>query len=417
MARILVLELPGGNDFTVIEDAVQCGHEVVFCTGDLAHYQGLGTGARACLASLAGVIEVSAARDGDLQARVLAAHARTPFDALLCLIDIRMVEASDLAARLGLRFLSPATARLMRDKFRVREVLARRGVRQPRFALVSAPRELAAAVDDVGFPALVKPADGYGSQNVGIVRSRADVEAFAQRLALLCAQPADYGLGVHASSRFAVEQYVEGTLIGCDVFSSGEGRFLLGINDKRMFPPPSFAIRGSCFPSDRYDSEAIGRYAFEILDAVDFDFGASHIEMIVSDGVPWLVEVNPRLVSAQIPFQMGYALERSVYAALIDLHLGAPLQQVRGGPARWFSATRWFVAPREGVLQRIHLPEAPDPLVRRVVLFKGPGDAVRPPVNNGDRLGYVIAVGTTQADAERLAESYVGAARVELRDS
>lgn len=44
-----------------------------------------------------------------------------------------------------------------------------------------------------------------------------------------------------------------------------------------------------------------------------FDFGAAHIEMIIADGEPWLVEVNPRPVSAQIPFQMGYATPSAVH--------------------------------------------------------------------------------------------------------
>jgi len=52
--------------------------------------------------------------------------------------------------------------------------------------------------------------------------------------------------------------------------------------------------------------------------------------------------------------------------------------------------------------------------VRRVVLFKAPGDAVIPPLSNGDRMGYVIAVGLTQAAAEQVAEGYVQASVVHL---
>jgi predicted ATP-grasp superfamily ATP-dependent carboligase len=220
-------------------------------------------------------------------------------------------------------------------------------------------------------------------------------------------KPTDYGLGVYASNRFSVEKYIRGHMIGCDVFSNDSERILIGINDKLMFAPPSFAMRGSCFPSDRYDIPAIRDYAFDILDAVNFDFGASHIEMIVTEDGPYLVEVNPRLVSAQIPHQMGYALERSVYADLINLHLGLPITKLHDIKPRWFSAIRWVVAGRQGVLESIQLPEHVDESIRRVVLFKEAGDAVRPPIHNGDRIGYVIAVGDTQSAAEEIADRYV----------
>jgi predicted ATP-grasp superfamily ATP-dependent carboligase len=52
-------------------------------------------------------------------------------------------------------------------------------------------------------------------------------------------------------------------------------------------------MRGSCFPSDRYDTAAIRDYAFRILDAISFDFGAARIELIVAEDGPYLVEVNP----------------------------------------------------------------------------------------------------------------------------
>ena len=226
--------------------------------------------------------------------------------------------------------------------------------------------------------------------------------------------PFDYGLGVRANNRLAVEQYVIGDLVGCDVFSDGRERVLLGVNDKSMYPPPSFAIRGSCFSSRRHDQSVLRAYAFEILDAMDFDFGASHIEMIVAEDGPYLVEVNPRLVSAQIPFQMGYAFETSIYADLINLHLGRPIGELRDRTPRWFSAIRWIVADRPGRLKDIVLTDTPDPMIRRVALFKAKDDLVRPPMSNGDRIGYVIAVGETQAQAEGIAEDYVGACQVVL---
>lgn len=407
MSHLLLLDVPGGNDFTILEDAVRMGHEVTFVTSDLDQYRRQGEATDACLALARTLVEVRPFSYAALERRALAIHAERPFDAVLCILDIRIVEASILAERLGLRFLNVATTRLARDKFSVRKVLARRGVRQPRFALAANAGELQQAVSEVGFPVLVKPSDGYGSQNVNVLFSEDDLEGLIATARALESKPTDYGLGIRANNRFLVERYIRGRMIGCDVFTRDGERVFLGINDKLMYAPPSFAIRGSCFPSNRHDTAAIRDYALEVLDAMNFDFGACHIEMIVAEDGPYLVEVNPRLVSAQIPFQMGYALERSVYADLIDLHLGRPLDELRALKPRGFCAIRWIIADRCGAVRSIALPDEADSAIRRVVLFKAPGDVVRPPINNGDRIGYVMAVGETEDGAERVAETYV----------
>lgn len=415
MAHLLLLEAPGGNDFTVLEDAVGMGHQVTFFTGDLAQYQSQGDPTRACLALARRVVEVRPFDYKSLERQALSIDAQLGFDAILCVLDIRIIEASLLAQRLGLRFLNITTARMARDKYLVRETLAAYNVRQPAFALAETSDDLCRAVADIGLPVLVKPSDGYGSQNVSALFSIQDMYALLRSLENLLLHPVDYGLGVRANNRFLVEKYMRGPMMGCDVFTSRHERVFVGINDKLMFPPPSFAMRGSCFPSDHYDITTVRDYAFQALDAINFDFGASHIEMIVAEDGPYLVEVNPRLVSAQIPYQMGYALERSIYIDLINLHLGQPLIDLREVRSRWFSVIRWIVADRAGLLHSVELPEHVDPSIRRVVLFKERGDAVRAPLHNGDRIGYVIAIGCTQAGAEQVADQYVRNSVVHLQ--
>lgn len=415
MAHILLLDVAGGNDFTVLEDAVSMGHEVSFYTSELAHYQRQGEVTQVALSLASSIVKFPPLDYAELERIAVKQHEKKPFDAIICLIDIHIIAASKLAEKLGLRFLNSATAKLMRDKFSVREILATKGISQPRFALAQTFDELRNAVEKIGYPTLIKPSDGYGSQNIFILHNADDFNANAAAFIQIFEQPTDYGLGIHANNRFLVEQYIDGNFIGCDIFSDGKARTFLGINDKLMFPPPSFAILGSCFPSERYDIAKIKDYAFSILDAVNFDFGATHIELMATKDGLYLVEVNPRLVSAQIPYQMGYAFERSIYADLINLHLGVPVSEIPSGKANWFSAIRWITASREGILENITLPEQVNPLVRRVTFFKGIGDNVRPPICNGDRLGYVIAVGKTQESAEQLADSYVQNTLVELQ--
>jgi biotin carboxylase len=415
MAHVLLLEVPGGNDFTVLEDAVDLGHELTFFTADLGHYHRLGTAASAYLAKARQVVEIPGFDYAVVERAALAIHRERPFEAILCLIDIRLTEASRLAQTLGLRFLNPASAHLLRDKFSVREALMRHGMRQPAYALADGIEQLRDAVARVGYPALVKPSDGYGSQNVAVLETDADLDHLIAALAPQRWAPTDYGLGVRANNRLLVERYIRGRIIGCDVLVGESERVFLGINDKRMFPPPSFAISGSCFPSDDFDVPEIRSYAYQILDALAFDFGATHIEMMVTEDGPYLVEVNARLVSAQIPYQMGYALGRSVYGELINLHLGHTLSALQNLEPVGFCAIRWLVARQAGTLAGIELPPSAEPWIRRVVIFKQPGEAVVPPTNNGDRIAYVMAIGATQDEAEGRAEAYLAGTSLQLQ--
>lgn len=412
MAHLLLLEAPGGNDFTLVEDAMRLGHHVTFVTGERAQYEAQSPAVRAGLALATRIIEVHPFSQEALERAIEPLHATDPIEAVICMLDIRMLAASRLARKLGLRFLNPDTTGLARDKSRLRARLAEAGIRQARFARAETPADLPAAIAQTGLPAIVKPADGFASQNVHILRTAAEIDALVSALS---DRPTDYGLGVAASGVLLVEQYLDGALIGCDVFSDGSSRALLGINDKALFPAPSFAMRGSCFPTQRHDTALIQDYAFAILDAIDFDFGAAHVEMIVTQDGPMLVEVNPRLVSAQIPHQMAYALRRSIYADLIALHLGEPAASFHGLAAACFSAIRWLSADQPGTLDHIAIPDQAPPEIRRVVFFKGEGEAVRPPVHNGDRIGYVIAVGAEEATAEAIADRYIADCRVALR--
>lgn len=50
------------------------------------------------------------------------------------------------------------------------------------------------------------------------------------------------------------------------------------------------------------------------------------------------------------------------------------------------------------------------------MLLKGHSDLVVPPRQNGDRLGYVSAVGATREQAELVADAYIAANRIDILD-
>ena len=414
MAHLLIIDFPGGNDTDIAQAALDAGHAFTFLTSQLDLYRRQPAVA-AVLSAARELLEVPGFEYPEVERAVRELHQRQPVDAVLCLIDIRLTEAARLARRLGLHYLNPSSATLLRDKFNVRWRLAEQGLAQPEFTLACSNAELKEAVGQLGLPVLIKPADGYGSQNIITLTEPWHLESWVSPLERLLPSGADYGLGVRANDRLLVERFMRGQLIGCDTLTIAGRHQLLGINEKRMFAPPSFAIQGGCFQPYGAEFAAIRDYVFAALDAVGFDCGAAHTEIMLTSEGPRLVEINPRLVGARIPRLMSYALGRPVHQDLIDLHLGRDLRGAPQQQERRVAVTRWIVASQTGILDAIVLPSWRDARIRDVALFKQPGDWVRQPFENADRLGYVMVACASRAEAEQLAERFVADARVVLR--
>jgi len=406
MSHLLIIDLPGGNDTDVLEAATLGGHTFTFLSADLEVYTSQ-TLVNAYLEKAQEVIHVPGFEYEEVQARVLALNARAPIDAVLCLIDIRLTEAARLAKKLGLKYLNPESATLLRDKFKVREHLAQFGVRQPQHVLATSSAELKAAVEQLGLPVLIKPVDGYGSQNIIVLENPEDLDPLISPLEHILPSHADYGLGVKANDRLMVERYMKGDFLGCDTFTVNGQHTLLGVNEKLMFPPPSFAIKGGCFWPNDPRRQALEAYIFPILDAVGFDIGATHIELMMTDEGPQLIEINPRLVGAKIARLMGYALNRSVHLDLINLHLGTWRPETLNEEEHLAAVTRWLTVQEMGTLERIDLPILKESAIKSVELFKKPGDAVSYPFENAHRLGFVMTAASTRQEAEDVAEQFI----------
>ena len=410
MAHLLILELPGGNDTGILAAAIERGDDFSFVTADLSLYRSQ-SAIVPFLDRARAVIGIDGFDYPAFEQAALGLHAVHPIDAVLCLIDIRLVEAAQLAHRLGLRFLNVETAVLTRDKFAVRERMAERGIQQQPYWLATTALELAQAVDALGLPVIIKPSDGQGSRNIVLLSDPEDLDPYLSPVETLLPSGCGYGLGVMANDRLIVERFVSGQVIGCDTFTRNGVHELLGVHEKQFFAPPSFAIQGGCFSPNAPAFAAVERYVFAALDAIGFDCGAAHTELIVADTGLWLVEVNARLVGAKIAKLTGLGLGRSIYADLIGLHLGEALPSAPNDPC--FAASRWIAAERSGTLVAIDLPPVMSPQISAWEMHKCIGDRVRRPVENADRLGCIMATGRSRDEAERIA--IAGAASIGVR--
>ncbi len=423
MSHLLIIDLPGGNDVDLLTCAIQRGDRFTFLTSDLSVYR-CDPRVWSWVERADHLVESTSFEAHTLDPLVMRLNDEDPFDALLCLIDIRLIEASRLAAALGLPFLNPQSVATLRDKFSVRKRLQEKGIKQAPFAMAKNNLELQDAVNAMGLPVIIKPSDGYGSQNIFLLQNEWDLEDPITPLNDMLPLMSDYGLGVVSNDRMLVERYIRGPVLGCDVFTLNGVHQLLGVHEKQYFDEPSFAIRGGCFNPNLGQYKELERTVFAWLDAVDFNVGASHIEIVCTDEGYHLIEINARLVGAKLSRLMSYSLGFSVMSALIDLHLGQRMRPLAhpltakdtrvhapfiNHPTPQFSVSRWITADAKsvGLLNRVIQPKLPIPGVKSVEILKKRGDWIRPPMENADRIGFVMSTAINKLDAEQSAEQYV----------
>jgi len=95
--------------------------------------------------------------------------------------EFDVLRAARLRERLGLPGQDVDSATAYRDKVVMKRLARAAGIRVPAFTAVDSPADLFDFLDAEGYPAVVKPRFGAGSEGVSILRDPADVTAFLSR--------------------------------------------------------------------------------------------------------------------------------------------------------------------------------------------------------------------------------------------
>ncbi len=146
---------------------------------------------------------------------VLAAVADVELDGVLTVSADRAVPVvAAVAEARGLPGIGVETAHLMTHKVAMRRRLADDGVPQPRFAALRILSERYRAAEEVGFPAVLKPADSGGQRGIFVARSIGDIEAHLHE-----------AVSASPTGEAILEEYVEGMeLNGIVIARGGETR-------------------------------------------------------------------------------------------------------------------------------------------------------------------------------------------------
>lgn len=339
-------------------------------------------------------------------AAVLKATSRLRIDGVLTVSADRAVPVvAAVAEARGLPGIGTEAAHLLTNKIAMRRRLGERGVPQPRFAAVRTLSETRRAADEVGFPAVLKPADSGGQRGVFRVESLDDVDTHLHEA--LVASPTGEAI---------LEEFVEGVELNGMLVARGEEVIPLTLSDRLRPPGIGFGVGWiHVYPPTIPPAQlaVAERVAAHTVHALGLRNGIAFPQLIahpdgrvlvvecaaripggqMADLVRWAVGVD--LVDVQLRLALGDELPDEVVRPSVNRPLAIRFLTAQPGPLPAGKVTR--VGPLDKVLAF--------PGVVQADVYLQVGETIRPVRLDGDRRGYVIALGGTNLEALERAEA------------
>jgi biotin carboxylase len=338
--------------------------------------------------------------------------ARFPIGAVVPADDQVAVAGAAIAQAIGLPSNSVESVEAARNKHRMRELLARSGVPQPRFRLSSFAEDRAGLARDVDYPCVVKPLGLAASQ--GVIRANNEVEfvAAVSRVAAIVASdaaqnPRPCGDGqAPLTTHFLVEEFMAGPEVAVEgLLTRGRLRVLAIFDKPDSLDGPFFEetiyVTPSRLSADSQD--AIAAVTSEACRALGLVHGPVHAELRLGSDIgnpqstihtpPSLrvIEVNPRsiggLCSRVLRFGTGLSLEELILRHALDPEYSPAARE------RQAAGVMMIPIPRAGVLRQVRGVDDAKSLagVEGVTILIHPGQPLVPLPEGSRYLGFIFA--------------------------
>ncbi|MFF4284345.1 ATP-grasp domain-containing protein [Streptomyces sp. NPDC001633] len=348
-----------------------------------------------------------------------AIHEHDRIDAIVNFTESDADKTAYLAEKLGLRCYSEQTAQWVTDKYLMRARLNETGVDDTLAKRVVGPDGLAKAAGELGYPVMCKPAGGIGSRGISRLASPADVpRAFTWS--------AEGASGLDAVELIA-EPFHQGREFSVECISEGGRHFVAGITQKAI-DQDSFVELGHLVPAPLPEAEAaaISHTVRRMLDALEIRDGATHTEVILTDGGVRIIETHlryggdriPNMLAAATGIDIQQAWARQAVGHSITAEIEEATRRHLSGERADFAAIRYRCADRRGVLSAVHGIEDAErmPGVVEVATVAGVGAQIGELTGSLARLAFAWALGATPEEAAERALAAVDSLTFDLED-
>lgn len=340
--------------------------------------------------------EYSAVDVVDLDACLAYARAHRVDGVMTAATDYGVLSASYIAKTMGLPGLDFETAKIIKNKYLVRDILySKTGQGISQYFEVNDLDHLPVKRRSIEFPVIVKPCDGSGSKGVNKAGN------FNELMIAV-------GTALNASRihKALVEKFISGKEFGVESMVLNGEVHVLGVMGKHMTDPPDYAELGHFMPSQLGMEAKVKDIVRRSIQALGINYGAVNMDVLITnEGEAFIVDIGARMGgnligSHIIPIGTGIdymeALIRSAVGDEVNLGVGNGRVNV---------ATR-LLALRPGRVKRLpDFAEIQRQEMVEIYHHLHVGDEIPQYHNNLDGCGYVLARVGTLAEVESHVEN------------
>jgi ATP-grasp domain-containing protein len=262
-----------------------------------------------CQRALSNYVQISSLFDEERAFREIVSEVREAgvrFDRIETLWEPLVMLAARLRQALGVPGLTPQQALPFRDKELMKQKLDAAGIRTPRHCSCSDEASIRAAAERIGYPLMIKPIDGAGSADTHRVNDASDLSRVIK--------------AVRHVPVVSVEEFVEGREYTFDAICAGGRPLFYNIAWYRPRPliartvewisPQVVALRNP----DQPELAAGRKMGFEVLEALEFEAGFTHMEWYLKDdGEVVFGEIGARVGGARLIDQMNFSNDADLF--------------------------------------------------------------------------------------------------------
>lgn len=318
----------------------------------------------------------------DINTAVNKAKELKPDGVMTLASDMPLRTVAAIAKELNLNAVSEETALAATNKAIMRQKFKSQGVPIPRFFRVTEKNEFIEIIREFeGKNFIVKPADNSGSRGVYLCDDNTDTDHVF-----------DYSKSYSRSGEILIEEYMKGKEVSVETFALNGQVNVIAITDKITTGSPFFVEMGHSQPTIFNDEiqKSISEVARAANQALDIKNGPSHVEIILTEEGPKVVELGSRLGGDNIstylvPLSTGVNLVQACIKLALNKEPNILNKYDRAASINYFKCPPGRIISIEGteVIDQIQG-------VIEFKLFKNIGDIVSEVRNSNDRIGYFI---------------------------
>ncbi|ORU89614.1 MAG: hypothetical protein A6F71_01245 [Cycloclasticus sp. symbiont of Poecilosclerida sp. M] len=330
--------------------------------------------------------------------RLLAAHKKFNFDAIVASDDSAVKLAAKVGEALGLFTNASDSALLTQRKDLSRKRLQEKGLPTPAFRIVNLDTELASQLKALHYPAVVKPLSLSGSKGVIRVDDVRTCISACERVKPIIANSASE----FERSHVLVESFIEGDEVAFEgILHNGQLTQLAIFDKPEQMNGPYFEESYYITPS-RHTAQwqqKITKCVAEVCRGFGLREGPIHAELRLHNNEAWLIEIASRTIGGDCADMLKFGLNIGIEELVLLQALGKPVElSALDGSV----GVLMIPVPSRGVLRRVEgLKQASEvPYITEIGISVREGYELVPLPEGSSYLGFIFAKAPTAEAVE-----------------